>query len=539
MNTRVLGGEHGRRGFFGGTRNRPRTIGLVLVGALGAVAILTLQLPGLVATVLAAAVVHAATVRTHRGSPLARWQSRRRWRERERLGTVDFRPVATRPGDLDPGAATRQERARAQREWNSYRDWPDGAEGMHWLQRERGRPGIAWHTPTGEDAWLSVVFSVEGQVRGIESDAFLDSASVAFGAMLARYGSPSQLPNRVQTITRVLPVDSAYHEAWVWEHLDDSSAQALDALIASYDEVVRLVNRSGLMQRHYVVVRWPLTGQFLAAAQRRGPAQEGWRELMAEEVRAVRSHLRSAKLGRVEALSAAQAAAVLRHMQHPSWPIDQAADVDVDAPWLPSRDEWSACVVTAPGPEGEEEQWWHRTALLPVDAFETGQRTSLWLAPLLSKMPHPIVRTLSLQAEVVPAADARAAARMDVTTDVADLAAQKEKGALTDDELRVGLTAARQRLADLEPGSGHHGVGWTGHLTISARSRRELVEATWKVTEAANNAGIAWLEWLDTQQAAASACTWPLARGMRPMDASTSSVLRSLLTGTGNREAIS
>jgi len=536
VQTRVLGGEGGRRGFFGGSHGRTRTAGLIAVAAAGAVATIVLQAAGLMLTVAAVAVVYLATVRTHRGSPLARWQARRRWTERRRTGTDCFAPVATRPAEFPAGGRGRRQRAAAVRAYNAYRDWPDGAEGMHWLARGRGEPGIAWHTPTGEDAYLSVAFAVEGQIRGIESDTFLDTAMTAWGELLARYGSPSLLPNRVQSLTRVVPVDSAYHEAWVWEHLDDASAPP--ALVASYDEVVRLVARSGLMQRHYMVVRWPLTPTFLAAASRRGPAQAGWRTLMRAEIDAVRSHLASAKLGHVAPVSAAQLTAVLRHMQQPSWPIDQAADVDVDAPWLPSRDELSATVVTSPGPGGELEQWWHRTALLPIEAVETGPRTSLWLAPLLSALPHPIVRTLSLQTEIVPAADARQGARTDVTTDLADLAAQRDKGVLTSEELAAGLSAARSRLEDLRPGSGQHGAGWAGHLTISARSRDALVDATAKVTEAAGNAGIAALSWLDTQQSAAAACTWPIARGMRPVQPAAGSRVRGLLTGSGDKEAI-
>lgn len=536
MQTRVLGGEAGRRGFFGGSHGRTRLVGLIAVSVAGAVLTLTLQAPGLLATVIGLGVVYVATIRTHRGSPLVRVQERRRWAERNRLGTVAFAHVSTRPDDLEVVGKSRRDRSSAAREWNLYRDWPDGAEGMHWLSRGRGEPGIAWHAPTGEPAYLSVAFAVEGQIRGIESDRFLNDAMTAFGAMLARYGSQSSLVSRVQSLTRVVPVDSAYHEAWVWKELDEQNA--VRELVASYDQVVRIASQSGLMQRHYVVARWPLTPAFIAAAGRRGPAQAGWRALMASEVAAVLSHLRAARLGDPTALSAAQLAAVLRHMQQPSWPIDQAADVDVDAPWLPSRDELSATVTTAASPEGTVEQWWHRTAVLPIEAMETGPRTSLWLAPLLSQLPHPIVRTLSLQTEVVPATEARHAARADVTTDLADLEAQREKGVLTSEELTVGLAAARARLDDLRPGSKHHGAGWAGHLTISARTRDELIDATAKVTEAAGNAGIAQLRWLDTQQAAASACTWPIARGMHPVGRTAGGVLRQVLAGTGSKEAI-
>lgn len=535
MQTRTLGGEGGRRGFFGGSHGKTRTVGLIVVGVAGAFATVLFQIPGLALTLVATALVYVGTISTHRGSPFARWQERRRWAERVASGTTEFAPVWMRPAGLDEAGGSRAERAAAARAWNAFRDTPDGAEGMYWLQRGRGVPGIAWHAPTGEEAYLSVAFSVEGQVRGIQSDAYLEAAMTSFGHLLARYGSASSLVSRVQTITRVVPVDSAFHEAWVWDQLDpDAPAD----LVASYDEVVQLVARSGLAQRHFVVVRWPLTPAFLAAAARRGPAQAGWRALMVGEIAAVRSHLVSAKLGTVEPLTAAALAAVLRHLQQPSWPIDQAGDVHVDAPWVPTHDEWSATTTQGLGPGGHPEQWWHRTAQLPVEAFETGPRDSLWLAPLLSQMPHPIVRTVSVQVEVVPATAARHAARTDVTTDLADLEAQREKGVLTREELAVALAAARGRLEDLRPGSGHHGAGWAAHLTISAPTREALIDATAKVTEAAGNAGVSALRWLDTQQAAAMACTWPLARGMRPVERSTASTLRAVLAGAGHKEAI-
>lgn len=58
------------------------------------------------------------------------------------------------------------------------------------------------------------------------------------------------------------------------------------------------------------------------------------------------------------------------------------------------------------------------------------------------------------------------------------------------------------------------------------------------MTEAAGNAGIASLDWLDTQQAAASACTWPIARRMHPVTGTPGSTVRGLLAGTGSKEAI-
>jgi hypothetical protein len=42
-------------------------------------------------------------------------------------------------------------------------------------------PGIAVHMPIGEQHYVSVAFSVAGQVRGQEGDEYLNSAMRAFG----------------------------------------------------------------------------------------------------------------------------------------------------------------------------------------------------------------------------------------------------------------------------------------------------------------------------------------------------------------------
>lgn len=550
MQTRNIGGEAGRRGFFGGTSNKTRSIALAVVAVAGAFLTVYTQAPGLIATLAAAGLVWVLTLRTHRGSLLLRAAHSRRWRERQRLGTASFAPIATRALTLDdseeaakPSRGERRAHERAERRW---RECPDGVDGFHWLQREEGLPGIAWHVPTGEEAWLSVCFSVDGQVQGIASDTFLDDAMQAFGGVLNRFGNVTTLPNRLQSLTRVLPVDSARHEAWVWEQLDPTIAEddkAMMNLVASYDEVVQLVRSFGLMQRHFVVIRWPITPAFLKAASRRGSAQQGWRALMNAEIATVSAQLRRVRPGttpmEVSTLSARHLAAVLRHQQNPSWPLDDLDDIDVDAPWLPSADVLSATVVTSPGPDGNEQQWWHRTAELPIDAFETGPRTSLWVAPLLSQLGAPIVRTLSLQVEVVPAAVARTAALSDLTADLADLNAQRRKGSIDDSELAARTIAARARLADLAVGSGYHGVGWAGHITVSGRNREDLTDAVDTVTAAAGDAGISRLHWLDGEQAAAAASTWPLARGMQPLSRSGAARLQDLLAGTGSKEAIS
>jgi len=56
------------------------------------------------------------------------------------------------------------------------------------------------------------------------------------------------------------------------------------------------------------------------------------------------------------------------------------------------------------------------------------------------------------------------------------------------------------------------------------------------LADAAVEAGIERLHWLDTYQAGAAACTWPLARGMAPVAAPLGSSLMSLAAGREKQE---
>lgn len=535
---RFIGGESQGRSFLGGRRNKPRSIGLAIVLVAGAIGVIVWKIPALVVTLVAVAAVYAVTETTHFGSPLQRWQDRRRWKERTRLGLTRFRPVTDRPAALEDDmlSAKRRQRRALTREWNVYRDWPDGVEGLNWLMAEPRQPGILWHTPTGEESYFTVVFPVSGQIQGLEGDDAVERAASRFGGLLAGWGSARSLASRVQMLTRVLPIDSARHERWV---LDNVDTEAPRALLESYDEVVRALGRGGLMQRHYAVIRWPMDGQFIAHAQRRGEGEEGWLALLTREIDSAWRRLANAGLGPGNPLTAAEVAAVLRHLQMPSWPIDQAGDVPIYWPWLGSEDEWSYTKVEAQGPDGRVEQWFHRTARIAIDGVGTGPRTPLWMMPILAHLPHDIVRSVSSEIEMIPAREARAQARLDLTSDLADLHAQASKGALTSEDLEVSVRGAKSRRDDLAPGSGVHGAGWAMHVSLSARSLEELAEATAVLEEAlGGDMDIEQLEWLDSYQAAAAATCWPVARGMAPVEVGRSQRLRRLLAGKGTKEAI-
>jgi hypothetical protein len=239
-------------------------------------------------------------------------------------------------------------------------------------------------------------------------------------------------------------------------------------------------------------------------------------------------------------LSGPRLAAVLRHLQHPGWAIDRASDVTTSTCWLPSHDEWSATEIVAAAPDPtdpdallEKSSWYHRTARIPVQAIESRELDGLWMTPMLTGLDEAIVRTLSMHVHFVPSREAKVRARRDATSDNAEIMAQQRRGQLIDDASELALSSANRRYTDLRDGAGHHGAIWSGFLTISTRTLDELAEASSHLEEAADAAGIARLDWLDTLQSAAQATTWPLGRGMAtPKRSTTDKALRRVGAGS-------
>lgn len=537
---RFIGGESSRRSIFGGHRNRERMIGLSVIALGGSVLTITFQLWGFIATAIAAAVVYVGTARTSvkAGSVFSRRLVSRRQGRRGTRGMDVFIPVSRRPAQLQERVRTgsRADRQRAQKEWNAYRDWPDGLVGLQWLRSDRDTPGIAWHNPVGEQSYFTVVFPLGGQVRGMESDMKLNALMEKFGRqVLAVNGSSESRQRTVQILTRILPADSAEHEKWLVAHLDRAMPAAL---MRSYHDLVQRM-AGQYTQRHYAVGRWPADAGFSRSAARRAPGRQGWVALLDAEIDAMRRRLVDAELRPGRALSARGVAAVFRHMQMPSWPIDQAGDItDPMDCFLEEHEAWDHTVVCDRGPDGRTQEWFHRTARVPIDGVETGPRTALWMLPLLTGMSRKVIRTVSIEFETIPAPVARSNARQDLTSDLADLVKQEREGALIGDDLKVAKRSVQARVKDLEPGSGAHGGSWCMHISISAPTRRALVEATELIEEAAGECSISDLAWLDGWGQAAHATTFPVARALKANTLSSGQALLQTLGGTGRTDAL-
>lgn len=537
---RHLGGEAGHRAFFGGSHSRVRltllglciTAGLVLTPMLGWV--------GIAAPAVVALIVLLLTAQTHRGSVLERHRRRARWRERRRTGTDRFEPFDEDEWDrlhAELRAARRRQRPALRQAIAAMRANPDGADGMGWLQHGPGVPGIGWHHPVGEAPYLSVAFSVTGQLRGVESTAVLARAATSWGVFLASRAGAASLVGSVQTVTRVLPPETARQQHWVALALDPAASAEEQQ---SYAEVIRATSADAMVQRHYVIVCWPLTGDFVDTAAKYGPGRDGWRALMATEVDAVAHGLAEAHLGRVGALTARQVSALMLHQQDPHRLIDAVRHVDPLQVGVASRDEFSAHIVqTTDLSTGLAGEWWHRTAAIRAEAMAVAPRTQLWLLDLLIGRELSFIRTVSFHLQLVPATEAKAAARRDVVRDLSDQAADRARGRLADEDSAVAVTAAQRRRADLAAGSHHHGIEWIGYVTVTAASREQLAVACRQLADVCSSElGIDRLEWQDSYQAAAAGTTWPIGRGIQPGRAGLATRLYAGLAGRNEKEAL-
>lgn len=541
MVTGALGGDSGHRAFFGGQGSKTRTAMLGVVIVAGLIGTLLVGWPALAGAGIAAAITLAVTTRTHTGTVLQRRTKRSRWRARGRLGTDRFVPYDPATWEaLEPQTVTgpRAARRAAAVELAALRANPDGCDGMGWLQSGAGEPGIAWHSPVGEPEYLSVAFSVAGQLNGIEAGTVLTRAADGWGHFLASRAAATSLVEGVQTLTRILPPDSARQQLWAHLSLDPTVPAAAQE---SYAEVIERAGGGAMVQRHYVVVRWPVTGAFLDAAARHGHGREGWRRLMAQEVDATVRGLKEARMGVAAVLTARQTAALMLHQQNPTRPVDVVKGVNPAAVGIASHDEFSAHVVEATDyTTGEPGQWWHRTAVIRADAMAVGDRTQLWALDLLVGAGLDFLRSISFHMRLVPASEAKAAARRDLTRDMADEISDRKHGRMANDTTSAAKSAARRRVDDLSAGSRHHGVEWIGAVTVSARTRDGLARASRLLAETcAQDLGIEHLDWQDSYQSAASGMTWPIARGLSAPATGLSSYLYDRLAGHAEKEAIS
>ncbi len=203
MVERQLGGEAGHRSFFGGSGKGPRNILLALCGVGLVVGAPFFGAPAVVVAVIAALLVFLVTARTHRGSILdranvgcaGRDRAPRRHRplhavRRRTVGPADPAQARTRRGKEDPVDGRTRACGDADHAGRC------GRNGM--ASDGPARAGNRLARPDGEKPYLSVVFTVTGQLRGAEPTRVASSSGRGFRGVPGIARSTSSLLRRVQ-----------------------------------------------------------------------------------------------------------------------------------------------------------------------------------------------------------------------------------------------------------------------------------------------------------------------------------------------------
>jgi hypothetical protein len=486
MRTSILGGEIAGRGLLGKVDGRTGAA----LGATALVAVwLWLGLGGVAGTSTGLGVAAAGTAVLFpwngQRSPAAGWVRGWRFLLRCRRGVTTY---TAGPGGAEPvlpgplGRVTPLELAGT------------AHEDMFVLR----------HANPGEPPYLSVVLEVEGQPQRLRTVAEFEAASARYGVMLSQLARDGSFIRGLQQVNHILPHDPARHRAFVAARVADRPG--IEALVSSYEDLIDLTTHTAEQHRNYLMARFPLTGEFAAAARRYGRGEAGWAGLVREELARLTELVGRADLVRPRVLGEQRTCAVLRSMQDPSYPVDQHEGVRWSNCWQDYRSERGHLAVN--------DRWLHRVAVVPPDAVAAVPLGPHWLAPLLVEVNPAVIRTLSVRMEFVPARVARARAVRDVAVDGASRHNAAVKGQIGDGTDEALLSASRWRLDDLTPGSGHHGVNWTMALPVTAADPAELASASTRVANAAANCAIGRLEWQDTWHDAAAIATYPLARGM-------------------------
>src|SRR5262249_49353530 len=123
--------------------------------------------------------------------------------------------------------------------------------------------------------------------------------------------------------------------------------------------------------------------------------------------------------------------------------------------------------------------------------------------------------TVATRIRPTSASAARAEAVKDATTDTSTTLTAASDGKIDDGTARVMLDASTRRLLDLAPGSGHAGAQWAMFVAVQATSIAPLDDAGRALNEAAADASITRLDWLEHEQDLAWPAMLGLGRGAR------------------------
>lgn len=379
---------------------------------------------------------------------------------------------------------------------------------------------ILHHAPTGAGQFLTVLMATDGLGAGLWSDAQHATKQEGFGALLASIAKDGRWLSDIGQLSRTLPQDLTEHTALLAAQLrpppDSAPATARAAyrrLLASYDQVIQLEASRCEEHRNYLVARVDLTDEFQLAAAKIAPASRGWARLVRDELLPLIHRASSAGLGRVEVLGEQRTVAALRALQSPDCPPDRHGGLAWADAFLSFRTTRTELVIGDPAED--EAGWFTRVGCVPLRGLEAVLLGPRWLAPVLVDLYPSVVRTVATRIRPVSARAARLEAVKDATTDTSSTLTADAEGKVDDGTGRVMLDASTRRLVDLAPGSGHAGTEWAMFIALQATSKTELDDACRALDEAAADASIFELDWLEHEQDLAWPAVLGLGRGIR------------------------
>lgn len=508
--TSVLGGDVARRGLLALAPRSPisRSVGLATIAF---VVLLLLSSATLVAGLVCVVMIALAAwlvwpPPSSDRSRLDRWIVRWQWHFRHRRGLDCY----TRPEELRPGSAGAWERPAA-----VGRVEPLDLAGTEWA-----RLFILHHAPTGAGQFLTVLMATDGLGAGLWTDAQHAGTQEGFGAMLASFAKQGRWLSDIGQVSRTLPQDLSEHTALLASQLspplDDAPGPVRSAyrhLLASYDHVVQHEAYRCEEHRNYLVARLDLTDEFQFAAARIAPGPRGWATLVRDELVQLTSRAAAAGLGHVEVLGEQRTVAALRAFQSPDCRPDRHGGLSWRDAFLSFRSTATELVV---GPDGDDDASWHtRVACVPLRGMEAALLGPRWLAPVLVDLSPAVVRTVATRIRPVSARAARSDAVSDATTDTSAAVTAGAEGKIDDGTGRVMLDASTRRLLDLAPGSGNAGADWAMFIALQAGSKQALDDACRGLDEAAADASIFELDWLEHEQDLGWPAVLGLGRGVR------------------------
>lgn len=382
---------------------------------------------------------------------------------------------------------------------------------------------ILHHSPTGAGQFLTVLAATDGLGAGLWTDAQHAAKQEGFGVLLASIAKQGRWLSDIGQLSRTLPQDLTEHAALLESQLrpppTDAPATVRAAyrhLLASYDQVMQHEAFRCEEHRNYLVARIDLTDEFQLAAARvaRGPA--GWAKLVRDELVQLTSRASSAGLGNIEILGEQRTVAALRALQSPDCPPDRHGRLSWRDAFLTVRSTATELVVDeCVDPDRATDGWHTRVACVPLRGMEGARLGPRWLAPVLVDLSPAVVRTIATRIRPLRASASRAAAVRDATTDTSAAVTADAEGKVDDGTGRVMLNASTRRLSDLAPGSGHAGAAWAMFIALQAESKPALDDACRALDEAAADASIFELDWLEHEQDLAWPAVLGLGRGVR------------------------